>query len=136
MEICCEVDKMIRHPDLRSRYDAHVPDEAVVEALKAIDEPMTVAVVLGFWCPDSLALVPRVLKEVVAADNDNLQVLAASVPLDETNDLPIDIGTMSVRKFPTVAFLRGHYKKTQDMEPDCEVVRFVEEPLDPARLNI
>lgn len=97
---------------------------------------MTIAIIFGFWCPDSLTIVPRVLKSIVAADNDNIQALAVSIPLDETHDLPIDVGTVSVRRFPTTAILRGHYEKTEEIEPECEIVRFVEEPLDAARLAV
>lgn len=37
MEICCDIDKMVRHPDLRARYEAFEPEDDVVEALRAID---------------------------------------------------------------------------------------------------
>ena len=136
MEICCDIDKMVRHPDLRARYNEYEPPAEVVEALRAIDREVTVAVVFGFWCPDSLRVVPQVLKSIVEASNDNLQVLAATVPLDETHDLPIDVGTVSVRRFPTVAFLTGRYERTEEIPQGVEVVRFVEEPLDAARLGI
>jgi len=136
MEICCHVDKMVRHPDLHARFDAAKPDPDVVEALRAIDEEVTFAIIFGFWCPDSLTIVPGVLRNIVEADNDSIQVLAASVPLDETHDLPIDLGAISVRRFPTTAILRGHYEKTDEIEPGCEIIRFVEEPLDAARLAI
>jgi len=136
MEICCDIDKMVRHPDLRARYNEYEPPEEVVKALRGIDREVTVAVVFGFWCPDSLRVVPQVLKSIVEAGNDNLQVLAATVPLDETHDLPIDVGTVSVRRFPTVAFLTGRYERTEEIPQGVEVVRFVEESLDAARLGI
>lgn len=136
MEICCDIDKMVRHPDLRARYNEYEPPADIVKALRAIDREVTVAVVFGFWCPDSLRVVPDVLKAIVEAGNDNLQVLAATVPLDETHDLPIDVGTVSVRRFPTVAFLAGRYEKTEQIPEGVEVVRFVEEPLDAERLVI
>ena len=136
MEICCEVNRMVRHPDLRQRFDADQPRLEVIEALRAIGEPMTVAVVFGFWCPDSLRIVPQVLKAVVEADNENLQVLAASVPLEETHDLPIRVGPISVRRFPTVALLRGKYERSEEIPEGAEVLRFVEEPLDAARLKL
>ena len=136
MEICCDVDKMIGHRDLRHRFESDTPDPAVIEALRAISEPITVAIVHGFWCPDCIRLVPGVLKALKVADNPLLQPLIASVPLEETFDLPMDVGTVSVRRFPTVAFLRGHYKTTDAILPECEVLRFVEEPLDATRLKI
>ncbi len=130
MEICCDVNKMVRHPDLRTRYESHEPPAEVVEALKAIDEEMTVVIVFGFWCPDSLRIVPQVLKAITEADNPHLQVLVATVPLEETHDLPVSVGGISVRRFPTVVFLRGRYQKTEEIRADVqELARFVEEPL-------
>jgi hypothetical protein len=135
MEICCDIDRLVRQPQLRDRYDSYVPPDETIDALRAIDEPMTVAVVYGFWCPDSVRIVPGVLKCITEADNDNLQVLGATVPLEETDDLPLDVGGISVRWFPTVAFLRGRFQTTEEIDPDAEVVRFVEEPLDASRLG-
>jgi len=135
MEICCDIAKLIRQPQIKSRYEAHEPVDDVLQALRAITEPMTVAIVYGFWCPDSARIVPDVLKAITEADNDNLQVLGATVPLDETYDLPLDVGGISVRRFPTVAFLRGRFQTTEEIDPNAEVVRFVEEPLDASRLR-
>jgi hypothetical protein len=79
--------------------------------------------------------VPEALKCVTEADNPHLQVLAASVPLEETHDLPIDVGGISVRKFPTISFVPGRYDRTEDIPPGIqERARFVEEPLQAARL--
>jgi thiol-disulfide isomerase/thioredoxin len=135
MEICCEIDKMVRHPDLRARYEAHQPRADVVQALKAIGEETTVVIVFGFWCPDSKRIVPEVLKAVSEADNPNLQVLAATVPLEETHDLPLDVGGISVRKFPTIVFVRGRYRTTEEIPPGVrEEARFVEQSLDAEKL--
>ncbi|MBM3475299.1 MAG: hypothetical protein FJX75_18715 [Armatimonadetes bacterium] len=135
MEICCEIDRMVRHPDLRGRYEAHEPRKEVVEALKAIGEEMTVVIVFGFWCRDSVRIVPEVLKALSEADNPNLQVLAATVPLEETDDLPIDVGGISVRRFPTIVFVRGRYRTTEEIQAGVpEEARFVEQSLDAARL--
>lgn len=135
MEICCDIEKLVRHPTLKGRYDTYATPADVLEALRGIDEPMTVAVVYGLWCPDSVLIVPEVLKSISEADNDNLQVLGATVPLDETYDLPLDVGGISVRRFPTVAFLRGRFQTTEEVDPEAEVVRFVEESLDASRLR-
>ncbi len=135
MEICCDIEKLIRQPQLRARYESYVPPDDVLEALRAVDQPMTVALVYGFWCPESSVIVPEVLKSVTEADNDNLQVLGATVPLDETYDLPLDVGGISVRRFPTVAFLKGRFQTTEEIDPEAEVARFVEESLDAARLR-
>lgn len=136
MEICCDIETLIRQPRLRSRYESYMPPEDVVEALRAIDRPMTVAVVYGFWCPESSVIVPELLKSITEADNDNLQVLGATVPLDETYDLPLDVGGISVRRFPTIVFLRGRFQTTEEIDPKAEVVRFVEEGLDADRLRL
>jgi thiol-disulfide isomerase/thioredoxin len=130
MEICCDIQKMVRHPDLRARYEAHRPPGDVVEALRGIDEETTVVIVFGFWCPDSLRIVPEVLKAITEADNPNLQVVAATVPLEETHDLPIACGGISVRKFPTVSFVPGRYQTTDAIPAGTEErARFVEESL-------
>jgi len=136
MEICCEIDKMVRHPDFRERFNAHQPPGDLVDALRAIERETTIAIIFGFWCPESNWIVPHTLKAISEADNDKLEVLAASVPLDETYDLPIHVGTIAVRRFPTIAFLKGHFVRTEDIPEDAELVRFVEEIPDPARLNV
>jgi hypothetical protein len=135
MEICCDIGKLVRQPGLKSRYDTYRPPEDVLQALRAIDQPMTIAVVYGLWCPDSFRIVPEVLKSITEAENDNLQVLGATVPLDETDDLPLDVGGLSVRRFPTVVFLKGRFQTTEEVDPNAEIVRFVEESLDAARLG-
>jgi hypothetical protein len=136
MEICCDIDRIVRHPSLRERYGTHEPDSRVVEALRAIGEEMTVVIVFGFWCPDSTRIVPQVLKAVTKANNPNLQVLAATVPLEETYDLPLNVGAISVRWFPTISFVRGRYQTTEAIPPGIEeLARFVEEPLKADRLR-
>ena len=135
MEICCDIEKLVRPPKLKGRYDAYNPPADLLAALRAIREPTTVAIVYGLWCPDSVRIVPEVLKSITQADNDNLQVLGATVPLDETDDLPLDVGGISVRRFPTVAFLRGRFQTTEQIDPNAEVMRFVEESLDASRLG-
>jgi hypothetical protein len=134
MEICCDIDQMVRHRDLKSRYDAYAPDPAVVAKLREVKQPVTVAVIFGFWCPDSKRIVPEVLKAITEAQNENLQLLTASVPYEETDNLPLDVGGLSVRRFPTVVFLRGRYQTTEEIDPSQEICRFVEESLDVARL--
>ncbi|MGQ9732819.1 MAG: thioredoxin family protein [Candidatus Zipacnadales bacterium] len=137
MEICCDVNKMVRHPDLRSRYDAFTPPPEVVQALRAIRDETTVVIVFGFWCPDSMRIVPEVLKAITEADNPNLQVLAATVPLEETYELPLSLGGISVRRFPTVLFVKGRYQKVEDIPVSIEeLARFVEEPLKANRLSL
>ena len=135
MEICCEIDKMVRHADLRGRYEAYQPPGKVVAGLKAIDQDMTVVIVFGFWCPDSMRIVPEVLKAMTEAGNPHLQVLTATVPLEETHDLPISCGGVSVRRFPTISFIKGCYETTDEIPAGIhEEARFVEESLDAARL--
>jgi len=136
MEICCDISKMVRHPDLRTRYEGHEPDSEVVKALRAITEEMTVVIVFGFWCPDSLRIVPEVLKAITEADNPKLQVLTATVPWEETDDLPIPCGGISVRKFPTISFIKGRYQTTDEIPSGIdEPARFVEESLTAERLR-
>jgi len=136
MEICCDIDKIVRHPDLRVRYQAHHPPADVVTALRAIDQEMTVVIVFGFWCPDSMRVVPGVLRGIKEADNPNLQVLAATVPLEDTHELPIHCGGMSIRRFPTISFVKGRYKTTDEIPAGVEeLARFVEEPLSADRLR-
>lgn len=136
MEICCEIDKMVRRPEFRTRYDEYEPAPEVVQALRAIEDEMTVVVVFGFWCPDSLRIVPEVLKAIREAGNPNLQVLAASVPLEETDELPVYVGPISVRRFPTVVFLPGHFRTNHEIPKGVtEKARFVEESLDAAKLR-
>jgi hypothetical protein len=135
MEICCDIEKLCKAPQLCDRFDSYVPDPAVLGKLRAVSEPMTVAIIFGFWCGDSRRIVPEVLKALTVAGNENLQLLAASVPYEETDHLPLEVGGLSVRKFPTVVFLRGRFKTTQEIDAGAEVCRFVEESLEAKRLD-
>jgi Thioredoxin len=135
MEICCDIERMVAHPELRERYNACVCDAGVVQKLREVGEPVTVAVILGLWCPDSRRIVPEVLRAIQEARNENIQLLSATVPYDETDNLPLNVGGLTVRKFPTIVVLRGRYQTTEEIDPSAELCRFVEESLDAERLK-
>jgi thiol-disulfide isomerase/thioredoxin len=135
MEICCDVDKLVHHGQIQTRYESYVPDPAVVARLRGVTEPTTIAVVFGLWCGDSRRIVPEVLKALTEANNGNLQLLAVTVPYDETHELPLSLSGLKVRRFPTIVFLRGKYETTDAIDPSRELCRFVEESLDAARLT-
>jgi hypothetical protein len=135
VEICCDIEQMIRIPEFRDHYHGFTPDPAVVEKLRAVTQPITVLVVYGFWCAESKWIVPEVLKAIGEADNSNIQLLAVTVPYHETHTLPLTVGGLSIAKFPTTILLRGTYQTTQEIDPSAELCRFVEESLDAERLK-
>jgi hypothetical protein len=127
VEICCDPERILRKPDYRERYEAFTPPEDLVAALRAISEPTTVLVVWGYWCQDSARIVPALLKALATADSGNLRLLAVHVAYAETDPSPFMAGPVAVRRYPTIAFLRGHYEQVAEIAPGSEWALFVEQ---------
>jgi hypothetical protein len=68
------------------------------------------------------------------AANSDLQVLGVSVPWEETEPMPVHVGPLEINKFPTFILLRGKHEKLATVNADDELMRFVEQPIDPAQL--
>ena len=135
MEVCCDPARILHQPEYRARYDGYRPLDDVVAALKVISRPVTVLIVFGYWCHDSAQVVPEVLKAVAVADNPRLQLLMLHVVYGETDPSPFMAGSVPVRRYPTVAFLEGHYQTTAEIPEGRELVRFVEESLVAERIS-
>ena len=134
MEVCCNSKRLLGDRSYRERYQAIVPDPALVEKLKAIPEPTTLMIVLGYWCPDCFRIVPGTVRAFDEAANGKLEILGVAIPYEDTDRLPLQIGPVEVRKFPTIVFLRGTHRNVDTIQAGDEIVRFVEEPLDPDRV--
>jgi len=134
MEVCCDREVLLRPEPYRNAFERAQVSPRLLEVLRGIQERVTVLVVLGYWCPDSQRLVPTVLRAERDAENPNLNLLAVTVTYAETDNLPVDIGCFSVRCFPTIIFLRGRHEVVESPTPEDEIIRFVEEPVDPEKL--
>ena len=100
--------------DLQS---AHEPDAELVEALAAIDRPLTLDLSMGTWCGDSRREVPRLLKAIELADNDRLSLQITA--LSNEFDAPLDqISGSQLTNVPTLRIL----------EEESELGRIVETP--------
>jgi len=134
MEVCCDREMLLRPEPYRDAFEGYTVPPRVLEVLQSIRERTTLFVVLGYWCPDSQRIVPGVLRAEKDAENPNLNLLAVTVTYAETDHLPVDIGCFSVRCFPTVIFVRGRHEVVESPAAEDEIIRFVEEPIDPERL--
>jgi len=134
VEICCDPGKLLRLPGYRERYNAYEPPDALSDVLRAIELPMTVVVVFGGWCHDSVRVVPAVIKALAVAGNDRLRLLGVHVSYEETDPSPFMAGPIAVRRYPTVTFVDGHHEHTQQIPEGTQRVTFTEEPLDAQRI--
>jgi thiol-disulfide isomerase/thioredoxin len=134
MEVCCDPRKLLRNERYKQAYESCVAPAELVEAFRRVSEPTTLLIVLGFWCPDSLRLVPCTTKAFAEAANANLQIIGVSVPHEETEQIPVHVGPFEIRKFPTFILLRGQHEQLATTAPDQEIVRFVEQPVDPSEV--
>lgn len=104
-------------PVWRAIADHYQPDGAIVERLRAIDQPVTLDIVLATWCGDSRQHVPRLLKSIAAAANPNISVQL--IGIDAEFQKPMDvIAAKNITNVPTVIVRSG----------ERELGRFVETP--------
>jgi hypothetical protein len=106
-------------PVWRAIADVYEPDGAIVERLKAIDEPVRLEVVLATWCGDSRQHVPRLLKSVARAANPNITVELIGIDADFLQPMDV-IGGRNITNVPTVI--------VSSAKASVELGRFVESP--------
>ncbi|MEM8993327.1 MAG: thioredoxin family protein [Acidobacteriota bacterium] len=104
-------------PVWRDLHDAYEPDAAAVETLAAEERELALTVAFGTWCGDSRRSVPRLLKALELADNENLSVELVSIDRPFTDPLDF-VAREQITNVPTVIVRDG----------DREVGRFVERP--------
>ncbi|HEY0372510.1 MAG TPA: thioredoxin family protein [Thermoanaerobaculia bacterium] len=104
-------------PVWRSIADVYQPDGAIVERLKAIDQPVTLQVVMATWCGDSRHHVPRLLKSIATAANPNIRVELTGIDAEFTAPMNVVVG-QNITNVPTVIVRRS----------ESEIGRFVETP--------
>lgn len=88
-------------PVWRSIADVYEPDGAIVERLKAIDEPVKLEVVMATWCGDSRQHVPRLLKSIALAANPNITVELIGIDAEFLAPMEV-IGGRNITNVPTV----------------------------------
>ena len=118
MEICCQPKRLLRVAEYQAHYEAYSPDTDLIKELKKIIEPTTVLLVFGYWCHDSERIVPEIVKALEVADNSQIQMLAVHVTYNETDPSPFMAGPIPVKRYPTVAFLSGHFKTLDEIPAD------------------
>ncbi|HVT44615.1 MAG TPA: thioredoxin family protein [Thermoanaerobaculia bacterium] len=94
------------HPAWDAGRDRHQPNEDAIAALRDVNEPVDLTVVLATWCGDSRREVPRLLKAIDTAGNPNLRVRL--VGIDSEFHEPMDvIQEMKITNVPTVIVESG-----------------------------
>lgn len=66
-------------------------DEKEIAALKSINEPLEIHVLFGTWCHDSVREVPRLLKLLEHAANNNITTKLIAVDYKKTADEAYDL---------------------------------------------
>jgi thiol-disulfide isomerase/thioredoxin len=61
-------------PNWKVDYDDYVPNQGVVNILRAVENNYNIVCVMGTWCPDSRNGVPTFLKALDLAQNPNLDL--------------------------------------------------------------
>ncbi|HUR81648.1 MAG TPA: thioredoxin family protein [Thermoanaerobaculia bacterium] len=103
-------------PVWRTIADVYEPDGKIVDRLRAIDQPVTLQVVMATWCGDSRQHVPRLLKSIARANNPNITVELTGVGPDFTTPMAVVSGE-NITNVPTVIVRRegrelGRYVET------------------------
>ncbi|HYO79680.1 MAG TPA: thioredoxin family protein [Thermoanaerobaculia bacterium] len=104
-------------PVWRAIADHYQPDGALIERLRAIDQPVKLEVVLATWCGDSRQYVPRLLKSIAAAANPNVSVELIGIDSDFHEPMEVIAGR-NITNVPTVIVKSGAR----------ELGRFIETP--------
>jgi Thioredoxin len=104
-------------PVWKAIAETYEPEAAIVERLRAVDEPVRLQVVLATWCGDSRQHVPRLLKAIERANNPNLSVELTGIGPDFLSPMSL-VQDANVTNVPTVIVERG----------GAELGRFVETP--------
>lgn len=104
-------------PVWRAVAETYQPDSALVARLRAIDQPVTLDVVLATWCGDSRQYVPRLLKSIREAGNPRIKVQLIGIDADFLQPANVIAGE-NITNVPTVIVRRG----------EREIGRFVETP--------
>ncbi|BDY06811.1 thioredoxin family protein [Ferrimonas sp. YFM] len=61
-------------PGYGDNFDSYAPQSNWVDALKAVDTPTEIVVIIGTWCPDCHRETPRFAKLLEQVGNDKLSV--------------------------------------------------------------
>lgn len=104
-------------PVWKAIAEHYEPDGAIVERLRAIDEPVRLQVVLATWCGDSRQHVPRLLKAIERANNPHLTVELTGIGPEFLSPMAV-VQNENITNVPTVIVRRG----------SAEIGRFVETP--------
>lgn len=104
-------------PVWKAIAETYEPDGAIVDRLRAIDQPVRLQVVLATWCGDSRQHVPRLLKAIERAKNPNVTVELTGIGPEFLSPMAV-VQNENITNVPTVIVRRGA----------SEIGRFVETP--------
>ena len=104
-------------PVWKAIAETYEPDGAIVERLRAIQEPMRLQIVLATWCGDSRQHVPRLLEAIERANNPRITVELTGIGPEFLSPMTV-VQNENITNVPTVIVRRG----------SSEIGRFVETP--------
>lgn len=93
-------------PTFLDGYRKYTPGKDAVEKIARINGPFDILVFLGTWCGDSISEVPKILKALDAADNQDLRLILYGVDRSMKESLGRS-EKFNVRRVPTTIVLRN-----------------------------
>ncbi|BDM63038.1 thioredoxin [Shewanella sp. NFH-SH190041] len=108
---------LLELPEFADHADNYHPDQKTVAALKQINTPTDIVVIIGTWCPDCHRETPRFIRLMDAVDNPNITVTYIGV--DRSKQDPDNLsGQYEFTRIPTfIVMQQGH-----------EIGRIIERP--------
>jgi thiol-disulfide isomerase/thioredoxin len=97
-------------------YEAYKPDQEVLAKLKMIDQdPVSIQIVMGTWCPDSRREVPRFMK-ILTLWEFNIEKVTF-IGVDNTKNAPV-VGyeELGIERVPTFIILENKVEKGRIIE--------------------
>lgn len=113
------IEQVLEHdPEYRDRMIVYEPDADAVKTIAEYGKPLLIKLFYRNDCPDSIREVPRLLKTLQVADNENitLEIIGINYNKDEPADL---LNGWDIEYVPTVIVL----------SEDKEIGRIVEDPI-------
>jgi thiol-disulfide isomerase/thioredoxin len=101
----CSREGLVSFPPFKAHYDleyfTYQPESKVIEELAPLVEGLSITIVLGTWCGDSLREVPRFLKviDVLEIPENDITVIA----VDQSKSIPKEtIEKLQIERVPTI----------------------------------
>lgn len=92
-------------PEFKYRTSWYTPKRQVIEKLRMVNAPVEIIMLFGTWCKDSLSEVPKFLKVLDAAKNNNFSLRMYAVDRSK-KDCDGQWEKLQITRVPTMVFLR------------------------------